>query len=108
MSDLIEVRDSDFEAKVLGSQRPVLVDFSASWCGPCKRLEPIVRELATEYAGKVDIVHVDVDEAQKTAARYGVMSVPTLLFFNKGEVRDQLTGLVAKEALAQRIDQLLT
>ena len=107
VSKIIEADDSDFKAKVLASPRPVLVDFSAEWCGPCKRLQPIVEELAGEYAGRADVVHVDIDHARETAAHYGVMSVPTILFLKGGEVADLVTGLVAKENLAKRLEQLL-
>ena len=85
-----------------------MADFSAAWCGPCKRLAPIVEDLAGEYAGRVDIVHIDVDEARETASKFGVMSVPTLLFFNKGEVTDQVTGLVPREVLVKRLEALLS
>ncbi|MFQ5720425.1 MAG: thioredoxin [Acidobacteriota bacterium] len=108
MSKLVQVDDASFEAKVLGAERPVMADFSAAWCGPCKKLKPVVEELAGEYDGRVDIVHVDVDEARQTASRYGVMSVPTLLFFDGGEVTDQVTGLATKESLQKRLEQLLS
>ncbi|MFQ5670831.1 MAG: thioredoxin [Acidobacteriota bacterium] len=108
MSDLVEATDATFQAKVLDAGRPVLADFSATWCGPCKKLQPIVEDLAGEYAGRVDMVHIDVDQAQETAARYGVMSVPTLLFFKGGEARDQLTGFVPKETVRQHLDRLLS
>jgi thioredoxin 1 len=105
---MVAVDDGNFADKVLGAQRPVLVDFSAAWCGPCKKLKPIVEELAGEYAGRIDMVHIDVDAARETAARYGIMSVPTLLFFKGGEPAGQLTGLVARDALKKRLDQLLS
>ena len=108
MSKVLNVDDTNFEAKVLGAERPVMADFSAAWCGPCKKLKPVVEELAGEYEGRVDVVYVDVDEARDTASRYGVMSVPTVLFFKGGEVADQLTGLVPKENLQKRLDQLLS
>ncbi len=107
LSELIEVNDGNFEEKVLRAGRPVLVDFSATWCGPCKQLKPIVEELAGEYQGRIDVVHIDVDEARNTAALYGVMSVPTLMFFKDGELADQLAGAVPKEALKQKLDKLL-
>ena len=84
-----------------------MADFSAAWCGPCKKLKPVIEELAEEYEGRVDVVYVDVDEARQTATDYGVMSVPTLLFFRGGEVADKLTGLVPKESLQKRLEQLL-
>ncbi len=108
VSKVVNVDDTNFEAKVLGAERPVMADFSAAWCGPCKKLKPVVEELAGEYEGRVDVVYVDVDEARDTASRYGVMSVPTVLFFKGGELADQLTGLVPKENLQKRLDQLLS
>jgi len=107
LSQLIEVNDETFEEKVLNAERPVLVDFSATWCGPCKQLKPIVEALAGEYQGRVDVVHIDVDEARDTSARFGVMSVPTLMFFRDGELADQVAGVVPKEALKQKLDKLL-
>jgi thioredoxin 1 len=108
LAELIAVNDGNFEEKVLKSPRPVLADFSATWCGPCKQLKPIVEALADEYAGRVDVVHIDVDEARDTAARFGVMSVPTLLFFKNGEPADQVTGVVPGETLKQKLDRLLS
>ena len=108
VNKVLDVDDASFEDQVLGSALPVLADFSAAWCGPCKKLAPIVEELAGEYEGRLNIVHIDVDQARQTAARYGVMSVPTLLFFKAGEVTDQLTGLVPKEALQTRLERLLS
>jgi thioredoxin 1 len=107
MSDLVHVTDSNFEAEVLRSELPVLVDFSAAWCGPCQRLQPILEELATEYAGRVKVAHVDIDQAQSTASKYSVMSVPTLKFIKSGEIVDQALGLMSKSDLASRIDKLL-
>ena len=86
---------------------PVLVDFSATWCGPCKKLEPIVHELAGDYEGRLKVVKVDVDRAPQTAARFGVMSVPMIFLFNGGEVRDQLVGLQSKNTLSDRVDKVL-
>jgi thioredoxin 1 len=86
---------------------PVLVDFSAAWCGPCKKLEPIVHEIASDYDGRLKVVKVDVDKSTNTAAKFGVMSVPTVLIVRDGAVRDQLVGLVSKQALADRVDKVL-
>lgn len=105
MGDLIEVTDEDFEAAV--SEGAVLVDFWAPWCGPCRAIGPSIEELATEYAGRAKIAKVNVDEAPDLAARYGVMSIPTLLFIKDGEVVDRLTGVVPKLDLAARLDSLL-
>ena len=107
MSNLYEADDSNFDSMVLKAEGPVLVDFSATWCGPCKKLEPIVHEIASEYDGRLTVVKVDVDRAQATAMRYGVLSVPTLLIFRDGAVKDQNIGLLSKKALADRVDRVL-
>ena len=107
MSQVVEANDSNFDAEVLQADGPVLVDFSATWCGPCRKLEPIVHELAGDYAGRLKVVKVDVDNAQNVAAKYGVLSVPTLLLFRDGAVKDQVVGVVAKSALADRVDKVL-
>lgn len=107
MSQVFQADDSDFHAQVLEADRPVLVDFSATWCGPCKKLEPVVHEIAGEYDGRIKVVKVDVDKAPATAAKFAVMSVPTLLLFRDGEVRDQLIGLVSRRAIADRVDKVL-
>lgn len=98
------VTDQNFEAEVLQSDLPVMVDFFAEWCGPCKMLMPIVEELAGEYEGKVKIVKVNVDDSQEAAQKYGVMSIPTLLFVKGGEEVDRLTGAVPKDALVEKLN----
>ncbi|MBA4378369.1 MAG: thioredoxin [bacterium] len=107
MSHLIHVTDANFQQEVLDSALPVVVDFSATWCGPCKQLKPIVEELAAQYEGKVKIAHVDVDEARQAAMKYGVMSVPTVLYLKGGQVRDSQIGVLAKEKMAAKIDNLI-
>lgn len=107
MSKLLHIDDSNFETEVLQSELPVVVDFSATWCGPCQRLKPIVEELADDYDGRVRVAHVDIDQAQETAAKYSVMSVPTLKFIKGGEIVDEAFGLMSKADLSSRIDQLL-
>jgi len=107
MSQIHNATDADFETEVMGSDQPVLVDFSAGWCAPCKKLEPIVEELANDYAGRVKVVKVDVDKAPNIAAKFGVMSVPTLILFQGGAVKDQVIGLVSKRALSDRMDKVL-
>jgi thioredoxin 1 len=107
MSDVLEATDQTFDAEVMQSEQPVLVDFSATWCGPCKKLEPIVHEIAGDYEGRLKVVKVDVDQAPSTAAKFGVMSVPTLLIFQGGAVKDQVVGLVSKQALSDRVDKVL-
>lgn len=93
-----------FEREVLQSDQPVLVDFTASWCGPCRAMTPVVHTLAREYAGRVKVAVIDVDEAGDLGARYGVTSVPTFLVFKDGEVVDRAVGLLPKPALARRLD----
>ena len=107
MGQVVEANDTNFEAEVMQSDRPVLVDFSAAWCGPCKKLEPIVDEIAGDYRGRLKVVKVDVDSNPTTAARFGVMSVPTLLLVSDGAVKDQMIGLVSKQALADRVDKVV-
>src|SRR6185503_8494320 len=99
MKNVVEMTDQNFDEEVTGSSTPVLVDFSAEWCGPCKQLAPVVEELAGEYQGKIKIGHLDIDRGQQTAVRFGVMSVPTLIFFKNGKVADQLIGLQRKQTL---------
>ena len=89
---MLEVTSSDFDAQVLQSDLPVLVDFWAPWCGPCKALTPTVEKIATELDGKVKVVKCNIDQSQDIAGRYSIMSIPTLLIFNKGQVVDQLIG----------------
>ena len=107
MGQVVQVGDQDFESRVMGAPRPVMVDFSATWCGPCKQLEPIVEQLAGEYAGRVDVFKVDVEEAGQTAMALGILSVPTLVFVRGGEIVGRLTGAVPKETLQARLNQLL-
>ena len=107
MSQVIEVTDSTFEEEVLKASMPVLVDFSATWCGPCKKLEPVVREIAGEFEGRLKVVHVDVDKARQTATQFGVMSVPTVFLFKAGKVKDQHVGLASKGMLADKVQKVL-
>jgi thioredoxin 1 len=107
MSDVLHVNDDNWEDEITKSTLPVLVDFSATWCGPCKKLEPIVEELATEYKGKLKVAHVDVDKARTSAQKHGIMSVPTVLYMKDGEVKAIKIGLESKDAMVQRIASLL-
>jgi len=107
MSQVFEADDKNFEVEVVQADQPVLVDFSAAWCGPCKKLEPLVHEIAGDYEGRLKVVKVDVDKAPGIAAKFAVMAVPTLLLFHGGAVKDQLTGLVSKRVIAERIDKVL-
>ena len=103
-----EFTDSNFQTEVLESQQPVVVDFSAAWCGPCKQLSPIIDDLAKEYEGQVKVGKVDIDQSQEVAGRYGIMSVPTVLFFKGGEKVDTLVGLNAKSVYKAKIDGLVS
>jgi thioredoxin 1 len=103
----IEVTDANFKSEVLDSSTPVLVDFWAEWCGPCKMIAPVVEQLATEYAGKLKVGKVDVDSNQQTSMQFGIRSIPTLLIFKNGRVVDQIVGAVPKHALADKISKHL-
>ena len=96
---VLEVTDKNFESEVLNSELPVLVDFWAEWCGPCKMISPIVDELAHDLEGKLKVAKVNVDEAQELAAKFNVMSIPTLLVFKGGEPVEQIVGAMSKDQL---------
>jgi len=106
MSAPEQVTDSTFEDQVLKSETPVVVDFWASWCGPCRMIAPMLEEVAKEYDGKVRIAKVDVDSNQATAQKYGIMSIPSLLFFKNGEMVEQMIGAVPKAQLIEKIDKV--
>ena len=101
----VEVSDSEFEAEVLKSNQPVLVDFWAEWCGPCKMIAPIFAELAEQYAGKVKFVKVDVDNNPETPTKFGVRGIPTIMLFKDGGVEMTKVGAVTKTQLAELIDK---
>ena len=109
MSNLKAVTNEDFEQSVIQADSPVLVDFYADWCGPCKTQTPILGELAQEFDGRVKFVKVDIDvEGNKDlAVKYGVMSVPTLIIFSSGEVNETMVGVTSKSKLQQKLEQLL-
>ena len=107
MSQVIQADDTNFDNEVMQADGPVLVDFTATWCGPCKKLEPVISEIANDYDSRLKVVKVNVDAAPSIAARFGVMSVPTLMIFQGGTVKDQVLGLVSKQALADRVDKVL-
>ena len=98
---------ANFDADVLGSEIPVVVDFFATWCGPCRMMAPVIEELAEEYDGKVKIGKLDVDENSDIAARYGVMSIPTIILFKDGEIISKSVGLQDKEVLENAIKEML-
>lgn len=104
---LLQVTDSEFESTVLQSDKPVLVDFWAAWCGPCQAIGPTVEELADEYEGKVTVAKMNVDENPKTPGRYGIRAIPTLIVFNGGEVAEQITGAVAKSQIVKALEKVL-
>ena len=103
----IEVTDSNFEEQVLQSDKPVIVDLWAEWCGPCKMVGPIVDEIAQEYDGKVVCAKLDVDSNPKTPTQYKVRNIPTLLFFKDGELKDKQVGAVPKGQLVSKLEPLL-
>ncbi len=107
MSEPVVVTDDNFTQEVLESSLPVLVDFWATWCGPCRMVAPIVEELAGQYEGKAKICKMDVDAAQKTASEFGIRSIPTLLIFKEGKVADQLIGAVPKQQITEKLDATL-
>ena len=98
---------ANFDADILGSEIPVVVDFFATWCGPCRMMAPVIEELAEEYDGKVKIGKLDVDENSDIAARYGVMSIPTIILFKKGEGFSKSVGIQYKEVLENAIKEML-
>jgi thioredoxin 1 len=104
---VIDMTDQNFEQEVIKSTLPVLVDLWAPWCGPCRMVAPVVEQLADEYNGKVKFCRLNVDDNLQTAAKYGVMSIPTLIFFKGGEAADTVIGAVPKETLHPKLDALL-
>ena len=103
----INITDDNFQSEVVDAQMPVLVDFWATWCGPCRMVAPIVDELAQDYDGRVKVGKVDVDSAQKTASEFGIRSIPTLLIFKDGKVADQIVGAVPKKHLEEKLNAVL-
>ncbi|WP_257459788.1 thioredoxin [Archangium lipolyticum] len=105
--DIIHLNDSDFRREVLEAEEPVLVDFTASWCAPCRAISPTVEALATEYKGRVKVAKLDIDDNQATAQQYGIRSVPTLLFFKQGKVVGQIVGAVPRARLENAFQQVV-
>ena len=103
----LEITTANFEETVLNSDKPVLVDFWAEWCGPCRMVGPIVDELQTDYEGKAVVGKVNVDDEQEIAAKYGIRNIPTILFFKGGEIVDKNVGVAPKADLAKKMDALL-
>ena len=110
MSESLEiaVNDNNFKQEVLDESLPVLVDFWALWCGPCRMIGPVVEELAIEYQGKLKVCKVDVDQAPNTASEYGVMSIPTVAIFKNGKVVDKVVGAVPKASLVEKIEAYIS
>jgi thioredoxin 1 len=107
MAKALEVTDSTFEQEVLQATQPVLVDFWAVWCSPCKAVAPIVEELAGEYEGKLKVMKLDVDDNPRTAVAYGVQSIPTLLVFKDGKPAERIIGAVPKKAIVDKIQSVI-
>jgi len=103
----LEITDANFEEKVLKSKHPVIVDFWAEWCGPCRMVGPIIDEISNEYNGKAVVAKLDVDSNQEFAAKYGVRNIPTVLFFKEGELVDRKVGVSPKENYTETLDSLL-
>jgi thioredoxin 1 len=107
VSGILEVSDATFDQEVLRSEQPVLVDFWAVWCGPCKAIAPIVDSVAAQYAGKLKVAKVNVDQNSATPSRYGIRGIPALLLFKGGKVTDQIVGFVPQDVIDQKIKRLL-
>ena len=107
MSDLLQVTDASFQEEILDSEVPVLVDFWAPWCGPCRMIGPIVEELAAEFEGKIKVVKMNVDENQSTPTKYGIRGIPTVILFKNGEVAEQIVGAVPKAKLSAMVENNL-
>lgn len=107
MGNVLEISDQTFQQEVLDATTPVLIDFWAPWCGPCKAIAPVVEEVAGTYAGRLKVVKMNVDDNPQTPTRYGVRGIPNLILFKKGQVADQIVGAVPKAHLVRAIDSAL-
>ncbi len=107
MDHIKELSDRDFETEVLQSAEPVLVDFWAPWCGPCRMVAPVVEELAKENAGTLKVTKINIDDSPDTATAYGISSIPTLMIFKGGEISDRFVGVQPKKRLQEAIDQVM-
>ncbi|MBU4532905.1 MAG: thioredoxin [Eubacteriales bacterium] len=104
---VMEFNEKNFEAEVLKSEEPVLVDFWAAWCGPCRSMAPVIDQLASEFQGKAKVGKLNVDENQSLATKYGIKGIPTLLFFKAGEVVDQEVGYTAKDVIEGKLNRIM-
>ncbi|MGD8229496.1 MAG: thioredoxin [Desulfobacteraceae bacterium] len=107
MSDLLEVTDETFDAEIVNADIPALVDFWAAWCGPCRMVGPVVEELAKEYAGKIKVAKMDVDQNRQTPAKFGIRNIPTLLLFKGGELAQTIVGAHPKSHIEEELKKLL-
>ena len=107
MSNVIEIDDSNFESEVINSEIPVLVDFWATWCGPCRKLSPIIEEISDSYDGKVKFTKVNIEKSIETAKKYSISGLPSLLVFKNGEPTERMTGLMPKNAIVSNIEKHL-
>lgn len=107
MANVEHLLDTNFEEKVLKSSKPVLVDFFATWCGPCKMLGPIIEKIGEEAGGKYDVYKIDVDQSPTTAQKYGIMSIPTIIIFKNGEIAEKIVGLTQKATLEDKLNKLV-
>jgi thioredoxin 1 len=103
----LEINDKNFDELVVKSIKPVMIDFWAEWCGPCRMVGPVVNELATEYEGKATIGKVNVDDNPGITSKFGIRNIPTILFFKNGEIKDKQVGAVSKSVLVQKLDALM-
>lgn len=107
MGNILEVSDENFEAEIVNSEIPSMVDFWAEWCGPCKKIGPVVEELASEYKGKIKIAKMDVDSNRQTPAKFGIRNIPTLILFKGGEVVNTIVGAQSKSSIEDELKKLL-
>ena len=107
MSKKLEFTDLNFQSDVVSSTVPVLVDFWAPWCGPCRMVDPVVEEIAGEYEGRLKVGKLNTDDNRETAAKYGIMSIPTIMIFKNGEVKARIVGAQPKRAIVEKIDEVL-